>query len=206
MQVPIVAILGNHDYDCNKENEVRKVLERKGVTVLEGESVTIPVNGKTLGIAGTTGFGGGFAGACASAFGEREMKAFIHHTEVLSAKLKEELAGLHTDYRVALVHYSPVKDTVVGERLEIYPFLGSYLLAEAIDSAGADLVIHGHAHYGTEKGITAHSIPVRNVALPLIKRAFAIYNLDKPQEGLALPKEEAVSIIPGELELVGAVA
>jgi len=79
------------------------------------------------------------------------MKAFINHTEDLSRKIHSQLEALRTDYRIALVHYSPVKDTVVGERLEIYPFLGSYLLAEAIDSAGADLVIHGHAHHGNRK-------------------------------------------------------
>src|SRR5205085_3482454 len=151
----------------------------KGVIVLESESITLPINGKVIGIAGTKGFGGGFAGACASAFGEPETKAFIRHTEMLSAKLGAELESLHTDYRIALVHYSPVKDTVVGERLEIYPFLGSYLLAEAIDTAGADIVIHGHAHHGTEKGVTARGIPVRNVALPLLGRAYAIYTLDK---------------------------
>ncbi|HZS48251.1 MAG TPA: metallophosphoesterase [Blastocatellia bacterium] len=196
VQVPIIAILGNHDYDSDKEAQVRIELERKGVIVLEGESITIPMHGRTLGISGTKGFGGGFAGACASAFGEPEMKAFIHHTEQLSAKLQSELSALKTDYKLALTHYAPVKDTVVGERLEIYPFLGSYLLAEAIDSAGADLVIHGHAHHGTEKGVTARDIPVRNVALPLLRRAYAIYNLDKFKDQNLISIEEAFHATP----------
>ncbi len=79
--------------------------------------------------------------------------------------------------RVALTHFAPVKDTLGGERLEIYPFLGSYLLGEAIDAAGADLIVHGHAHNGAEKGVTPGGIPVRNVALPVIKTAYAVYCL-----------------------------
>jgi Icc-related predicted phosphoesterase len=182
VQVPVVAVLGNHDYHSDREREVRDELEKRGVVVLEGESVTMKIGNCTLGISGTKGFGGGYAGACGSAFGEPEMKDFVHHTERLAGRLEEELSRLKTDYRVALLHYSPVKETLAGERLEIYPFLGSYLLAEAIDSAGADLVLHGHAHLGQEKGITARGAPVRNVALPVLKRAYAIYNLEKSVE------------------------
>src|SRR5882724_4972860 len=99
VQVPVVAILGNHDYDSDKEGLIRWELEKKGVIVLECETVTLPINGRTLGITGTKGFGGGFAGACASAFGEPEMKAFINHTQDLSTKLKAMLESLHTDYK-----------------------------------------------------------------------------------------------------------
>jgi Icc-related predicted phosphoesterase len=201
VQVPVIAILGNHDFDSNKEAQVRIELERKGVIVLEGESITIPINGRTLGISGTKGFGGGFAGACASAFGEPEMKAFIHHTENLSTKLQSELSALKTDYRLALIHYAPVKDTVVGERLEIYPFLGSYLLAEAIDSAGADLIVHGHAHHGTEKGVTARDIPVRNVALPLLRRAYAIYTMEKFKQEDNLSIADVITVPEKSAEL-----
>ena len=148
VRVPVVVVLGNHDYHSDDQDGVRDELERAGAVVLEGESATLNINGKTLGVAGAKGFGGGFAGACGSAFGEREMKAFVRHTERIAARLHDELNGLRADYRVALLHYSPVKETLSGERLEIYPFLGSYLLAEAIDEAGADLAIHGHAHQG----------------------------------------------------------
>ena len=119
----------------------------------EGESAVIDAGGARLGVAATKGFGGGFRGACGSEFGETEMKAFIGHTRSLSEALERELNNLrHTcDYRVALPHYAPVEATLQGEPLEIYPFLGSYLLAEAIDRAGAELVVHGHAHRGTEK-------------------------------------------------------
>jgi Icc-related predicted phosphoesterase len=137
----------------------------------------VSVNGETLGIAGTKGFGGGFAGACASDFGEPEMKAFVRHTRALGDALHRALDGLDTDLRIALTHFAPVKDTLGAERLEIYPFLGSYILGEAIDAAGVDLAIHGHAHNGVEKGITPSGIPVRNVALPVIKSAYAVYCL-----------------------------
>lgn len=179
VRIPVVAVLGNHDYHSNHADKVRGELERRGITVLEGESITLSLGGSSLGITGTKGFGGGFAGACGSAFGEPEMKAFISHTEKLAGRLEEELRSLQTDYRIALLHYSPIKETLAGERLEIYPFLGSYLLAEAIDSAGADLVLHGHAHLGQEKGVTARGIPVRNVALPVLRHPYALYNLEK---------------------------
>jgi len=176
VEVPVIAVLGNHDYHAGQPDLVRRELEKSGVTVLEGESVTLTINGLTLGITGTKGFGGGFAGACGHAFGEPEMKEFMYLTESMAARLEGELRSLQADYRIALLHYSPVKDTLSGERLEIYPFLGSYLLAEALDRAGADLVVHGHAHHGTEKGVTARGIPVRNVALPLIKRPYEVFN------------------------------
>lgn len=178
VRVPVVAVLGNHDYHTDDEEGVRRELERGGVHVLEGERVVLRVNGQTLGVAGTKGFGGGFPGACASVFGEPEMKAFVRHTQEMADRLEENLRALDTDYRVALLHYSPVEETLQGERLEIFPFLGSYLLAEAIDNAGADLVLHGHAHMGREKGVTRRGIPVRNVALPVLRHAFTVYHLE----------------------------
>ncbi|HZS09180.1 MAG TPA: metallophosphoesterase [Blastocatellia bacterium] len=183
IDIPMVAVLGNHDYHAGEPDTVRRALEQARATVLEGETTTLSINGKTLGIAGTKGFGGGFAGACGHAFGEPEMKEFMHVTERMAARLEENLRALETDYRIALLHYAPIKDTLQGERLEIYPFMGSYLLAEALDRAGADLVIHGHSHHGTEKGITARGIPVRNVAMPLLKRPYTIYNLGVAENG-----------------------
>ncbi|MFN2642930.1 MAG: metallophosphoesterase [Actinomycetota bacterium] len=175
IEIPIVAVLGNHDYHSGQEDVVRKVMEESGVTVLEGEATTITTAGGRVGIAGTKGFGGGFAGACATEFGEGEMKSFIGHTKMLSAKLEDAINSLNGDARVVLTHYAPVKATLVGEKLEIYPFLGSYLLGEAVDRAGADLVLHGHAHAGTEKGVTPGGIHVRNVALPVIKHVYNVY-------------------------------
>lgn len=175
--VPVVAVLGNHDYHSDREDEVREELEAVGVTVLEGEGVVVDVHNERLGVAGVKGFGGGFAGACGSEFGEPEMKRYIRHTREIAEQLTHALTALDTDAKVALMHYSPVPDTLVGERLEIYPFLGSYLLAEAVDAAGADLVIHGHAHGGSEKGVTPGGVHVRNVALPVLRQAYAVYCL-----------------------------
>jgi Icc-related predicted phosphoesterase len=177
VEVPVVAVLGNHDYHAGQPAQVRRALEQAGVTVLEGETTTLSVGRETVAIAGAKGFGGGFPGACGHAFGEPEMKAFMHVTERCADTLEANLRSLRADYRVALLHYSPVKDTLWGERLEIYPFLGSYRLAEALDRGGAHLAIHGHAHHGAEKGLTTGGIPVRNVAMPLIKRPYVVYEL-----------------------------
>lgn len=173
--VPVIAVLGNHDYHSDAEAEITKELTGAGITVLEGESTVVECHGLRLGVAGAKGFGGGFAGRCGSDFGEPEMKAFIRHTKTAAARLGEALRRLDTDVRVALTHYAPVKDTLEGEPLEIYPFLGSYLLAEVMDKAGIDLAVHGHAHRGVEKGITPGGIPVRNAALPVIERAYSLY-------------------------------
>lgn len=176
--VPIVAVLGNHDHHADRGGEIAALLRQAGVQLLEGDAVSLDVNGGRVGIAGVKGFGGGFLGACASDFGEAEMRAFVGHTKERAARLEAALRGLNGDLRIALLHYSPVPETLQGERLEIYPFLGSYLLAEAIDRAGAHLALHGHAHRGCERGVTAGGVPVRNVAQPVLRRAYALYCFD----------------------------
>jgi Icc-related predicted phosphoesterase len=178
VEIPMLAVLGNHDYHYDFEHAVIGAVERCGGRVLEGDSAVVEVGALRVGVAGTKGFGGGFVGACGSDFGEPQMKAFIRHTRALATALRDSLAALETDMRIALLHYSPVADTLAGERCEIYPFLGSYLLAEAIDTAGADLAIHGHAHAGTEKGLTAGGVHVRNVAEPVIRSAYRVYCFD----------------------------
>ena len=175
--VPVVVVLGNHDHQSDQEDEVAQVLTDRGFIVLEGTGTVLELHGHRLGVAGAKGFGGGFAGACASNFGEREMKAFVNTTEVVSASLGEALRGLECDALVALTHYAPVPETLVGEPLEIYPFLGSYQLARAIDSAPTSLALHGHAHHGSERGRTPGGVPVRNVAHPVIKQAYNVYQL-----------------------------
>ncbi|MDQ3642996.1 MAG: metallophosphoesterase [Actinomycetota bacterium] len=181
LPVPIVAVLGNHDYHSDQEKAVTDVLEGIGIQVLEGTSTVIDVDDTPVGIAGVKGFGSGFVGACGSDLGEPMMKAYVRHTEEAADRLREaleDLARAGVERRVALMHYSPSEGTLQGERLEIYPFLGSYLLGEAVDRAGADLAIHGHAHGGTEKGFTPGGIQVRNVAQPVISRAYNVYCLD----------------------------
>ena len=194
--VPVVAVLGNHDYHCDDPRGVRRALEEIGVTVLEGETVTLEIAGCKLGIAGTKGFGGGFAGACGHKFGEPEMKAFMQITEDTAHTLEANLRALRRcDYRIALLHYAPVKDTLAGERLEIHAFLGAYQLGEALDSAGCDLAVHGHAHHGAEKGLTPGGIPVRNVAMPLIKRPYAVYTLGASRTARDVQPQPEVSIL-----------
>jgi Icc-related predicted phosphoesterase len=177
--IPVFSIFGNHDYHSNQQDRLADILARAGVTVLEGSSATIKVNAHTVGIMGLKGFGGGFMGACGADFGEPEMKNFIRFTKEQAESLRAGLLALDTDYRIALTHYSPVEDTLLGEKKEIYPFLGSYLLAEAIDEGKADIAFHGHAHHGVEKGMTPGGVPVRNVALPVIRHAFNIYCLNR---------------------------
>jgi Icc-related predicted phosphoesterase len=178
VRVPTVAVLGNHDYHSDEQDTVTEVLEAGGITVLEGSGVVVDVGGHRVGIAGTKGFGGGFAGACASDFGEPEMKRFVRLTKALAERLERALAALRTDRRIALLHYAPVADTLAGEPREIHAFLGSYLLAEAVDRAGADLVVHGHAHRGSYLGTTPGGVPVRNVAAPVIGCPYEVFRFD----------------------------
>jgi Icc-related predicted phosphoesterase len=178
LPIPMVAVLGNHDLHADLVEDVVATLEDAGVEVLEGETTTVEVGPMSLGIAGTKGFGGGFPGASASEFGEPVMKAFARGTIAMAARLESGLRDLAAaDRRVALLHYAPIRETLRGEHPEVYPFLGSYLLGEAVDRAGADLVIHGHAHRGTERGYTPGGIRVRNVAQPVLRCAYRVFDL-----------------------------
>ncbi|MFF5208687.1 metallophosphoesterase [Streptosporangium sp. NPDC000396] len=177
LPIPVVAVLGNHDHHSDLPAEIATLLSDAGIKVLHDDAAVLDIDGVRLGVVGGKGFGGGYAGKCASDFGEREIKAFVEHTKRIADRWRVALKELQADRRIVLSHYSPVKDTLEGEPLEIYPFLGSYLLAEAVDAEGADLIIHGHAHAGKEKGITPGGIRVRNVALPVLGRAYGVYCL-----------------------------
>lgn len=179
--LPVLAVLGNHDYHGDAVDEVTAILDGEaGIRVLEGDGVVLPVDGTRLGVAGVKGFAGGFEGRCASAFGEPEMKAFVEHTVDIADSLRSAMKELDADVRVALMHYSPVPDTLHGEPLEIYPFLGAYQLGEVVDEVGAALAVHGHAHSGCEHGVTPGGVRVRNVAQPVIRSAYALYCLEDP--------------------------
>lgn len=178
LPVPVVAVLGNHDHHAGCPEKIAEVLTDGGTAVLEGTSTTVTAGPHRIGVAGTKGFGGGFAGRCASEFGEAEMKSFIGYTRRLADGLGAALAEVaECDVRVALTHFSPVADTLAGEPLEIYPFLGCYQLGQAIDSAPTALALHGHAHHGSERGTTPGGVRVRNVAHPVIKQAYSIFHL-----------------------------
>jgi Icc-related predicted phosphoesterase len=182
--IPVVAVLGNHDYHTDQQHLVTEVLERRGITMLEGDAVVLELNGVRLGVAGTKGFGGGFAGRTASDFGEPEQRAFVQYSKRLAAGLEAALAGLDADLKVALMHFSPVQETLTGEPREIHAFLGSDLLAEAVDRAGADLALHGHAHRGSRTGTTAGGVPVRNVAKPVIGCPYEVFCLTARGPGM----------------------
>ncbi|EMF52129.1 hypothetical protein SBD_6651 [Streptomyces bottropensis ATCC 25435] len=156
---------------------VTAVRRDAGVTVPEGERTVVRVGGVRVGGAGTRGFGGGFAGRGGSEFGEPEMKAFVRGTRGLADGLRralDALARYGCAVRIALTRFSPVPDTLVGAPLEIHPFLGSGPPAGAVDGSGADLAVHGHAHLETEHGITSGGMRVRDVAQPVVRRAFAV--------------------------------
>jgi Icc-related predicted phosphoesterase len=177
--IQVVAVLGNHDHHSDHPREIAGVLQDVGVAVLEGDAVRVDTPNGSVGVAGVKGFGGGFAGASGAEFGEPEMKAFIRHTKDRAEALEGALGSLDTDVRIALMHYAPVRETLQGEPPEIFPFLGSYLLAEAVDRAGADLVFHGHAHRGFEHGVTPGGVGVRNVAQTVIRQAYAVYAFER---------------------------
>ena len=176
--LPVLTVLGNHDHHSGQAEAITEILEAAGIPVLDGSAQVVSTRAGDLGVAGVKGFGGGFAGASGAEFGEQVMKDFVAYSRDHARRLDAALAGLDGEPRVVLTHYSPVPDTLIGERLEIYPFLGSYLLEEVIDRHEVLLALHGHAHLGSEEGVTAGGVPVRNVARAVIGRPYAVYPVD----------------------------
>ena len=168
IRIPVVAVLGNHDRESGKEAEVQRVLSESGTTVLDGDATEV----KGVGIAGVTGFGGGFGKHALAPWGEPVIKQFVHAAVEEALKLEKALARLRTPSLIALMHYSPVQRTVDGEPLEIYPFLGSSRLEEPIGRYPVTLVFHGHAHRGQLEGATTSGTAVYNVSMPLLTRTF----------------------------------
>jgi Icc-related predicted phosphoesterase len=166
VKVPIVAVLGNHDYESGKQDEIRKILHDAGVRMLDGDACEI----KGIGFAGVKGFAGGFGRATLGAWGEEVIKRFVQEAMNETMKLEAALARLRMSQRIAVLHYSPIQATVEGEPPEIYAFLGCGRLAEPLQRYGVTAVFHGHAHRGTPEGKTSGGIPVYNVSMPLMKR------------------------------------
>ncbi len=165
VRVPMIGVLGNHDFESGEPQRVRQVLEAAGVTMLEGEAVEIG----GVGFAGVCGFGGGFGRRMLNAWGEPLIKHFVQEAVDQALRLEQALGKLRTDRRIAVLHYSPIRQTVLGEDPEIFPFLGSSRLEEPINRFRVDAAFHGHAHNGTAEGATSTGIPVYNVSLPLLK-------------------------------------
>src|ERR1700680_3791830 len=165
LRLPTVAVLGNHDYESGKEEELKRMMVAEGIKVLDGSAY----ERDGVGFAGTKGFVGGFGRGVLTAFGEPEIKTFVRASIDEALKLERAMSQLRTKKRVVVLHYAPIAATVEGEAHEIYPFLGTSRLAEVIDPHGADLLVHGHAHNGKCDGKTAGGIAVHNVAITLLQ-------------------------------------
>jgi Icc-related predicted phosphoesterase len=166
LKLPIVAVLGNHDYEAGQASEIRAALTNARVQILDGD--TCEVHG--VGFAGTKGFAGGFGRGTLGAWGEPAIKAFVHEAVSEALKLESALARLRTPRRIAVLHYAPIRATVDGEPSEIYPWLGTSRLEDPIDRYPVTAVLHGHAHNGSPEGETLGHVPVHNVSLPLLRR------------------------------------
>jgi Icc-related predicted phosphoesterase len=166
LRIPIVAVLGNHDYESGQQEKLMSMMTDEGIKVLDGTAY----ERDGVGFAGAKGFLGGFGRGVLTAFGEPEVKAFVQSSIEEALKLERALALLRAEKRVIVVHYSPIVETVRGEPLEIFPYLGTSRLSEVIDRHGANLVLHGHAHHGSHAGKTTGGIPVYNVALSILQQ------------------------------------
>ncbi len=167
-RIPVIAVLGNHDFESGMQDEVRRILGEAGVRVLDGEACEI----EGVGIAGVKGFAGGYGRGALGPWGETSIKQFVNEAIQEALKLESALAKLRTSEVIAMLHYSPIAATVQGEPVEIFPFLGSGRLEEPLIRYPVTAVVHGHAHRGTPEGRTANNTPVYNVAKPLLQRRF----------------------------------
>ncbi|SFO66003.1 Predicted phosphoesterase [Chitinophaga sp. YR627] len=169
--IPVVAVLGNHDYEKGRQKLIRQTLQNENVHILDGEAIVI----KDVGFAGVKGFGGGFDNYMLSMFGEDAMKAFVQEAVDEALHLDRALARIDQQHdklkKIAILHYSPLRETVVGEPEVIFPFLGSSRLAEPLIRREVTAVFHGHAHMGTLEGTLTGGVRVFNVAKPVLSKA-----------------------------------
>jgi Icc-related predicted phosphoesterase len=169
--IPVVSVLGNHDFEKGRHKLIRQIVQKENIHVLDGEAIVI----EDIGFAGVKGFGGGFDNHMLSMFGEGAMKAFVQESVDEALRLDRALARLDAEHncskKIAVLHYSPVSDTVKGEPEVIFPFLGSSRLAEPLNRRQVNAAFHGHAHVGTLEGKTSSGVPVFNVAKPILLKA-----------------------------------
>ncbi len=184
VKIPIVAVLGNHDYESGEAAAIHGILTDAGVHLLDGDSIEL----LGVGFAGVKGFGGGFGRGALGPWGEESIKRFVQEAVTESLKLETALARLQTTHRIAVMHYAPIRETVEGEPPEIFPWLGSSRLEEPLTRFDVSAVFHGHAHKGSPEGRTSKGIPVYNVSLMLLRERYP----DRPSFRLfELPRESA---------------
>lgn len=195
VKIPVVAVLGNHDYESGTPELVTEILTKAGARVLDGEACEI----HGIGIAGAKGFAGGFGRGSLGAWGEPAIKMFVQEALHEAMKLEAALAKLRTPRRIALLHYAPIAGTLGGEPPEIFAFLGSSRLEDPLLRYPVDAVFHGHAHRGSLEGKTMNGVPVYNVAKPLLQRSrpdqppFRIFELPIEPEGSETQPAETVT-------------
>ena len=169
IRIPMLGVFGNHEYESGEQEDVRRILADAGVTILDGDAIEI----LGIGFVGVKGFGGGFDDHALQPWGEESTKQFVQQALTETLKLESALAKLRTEQRIALLHYSPIRATVVGEPPEIYPFLGSSRLEEPLNRYSVNAVFHGHAHRGAPEGRTQKNVPVFNVAMKLLAQVYS---------------------------------
>src|SRR6478609_9983519 len=168
LKIPCVAVLGNHDFQSDQPAEVARILSDAGVKMLDGD--TTEIHG--IGFAGIKGFAGGFGRRALGPWGEVIIKQFVHEAVNEALKLETALARLRTPRLIAVLHYSPIQETVEGEPMEIFPFLGCSRLEEPLTRYPVTAVFHGHAHHGRPEGVTRTGAPVYNVSMSMMRDLF----------------------------------
>jgi uncharacterized protein len=182
LEIPVVAVLGNHDWHLDRADEISAVLSDAGIVVLDRGSTVIDTAGLRIGIVGAKGFVGGFPGSHLPDFGEPALRMVYAEA---TAEVKGIARGLQEiatcELRIVLLHYSPTEQTLAGEPAGIWAFLGTDRMAAPIREHEPDLVLHGHAHIGTLEG-SIGSVPVYNVSVPVIGKDFWIFELSGVRE------------------------
>ena len=167
-RITLIGVLGNHEYESGKVDEVINIMKGGGITILDGEAC----EAKGVGFAGVKGFLGGFGKRVLAPWGEPIIKQFVHEAVEEALKLESALARLRTQSRIALMHYAPIAATVIGEPPEIFPFLGCSRMEEPLNRYPVAAAFHGHAHNGTHAGATSGGVPVYNVAMKLLEKTY----------------------------------
>ena len=177
LPVPVVAVLGNHDWHADRSEEVVAVLETAGIMVLQRSWAVVGVNGTEVGVVGTKGFVGGFPDSALPDFGEPLLRQVYGETTAEVSALERGLQAVaHCPIRIVLLHYAPTSTTLEGEPKGIYAFLGSDRLAQPVAQYTPDLVLHGHGHLGQFEGYIG-AVPVFNVSVPVMGRDFWVFEL-----------------------------